>query len=203
MKKIIIPILLIVLLGAGIGGYLFLNKPTSEVKPQDATTQTVTENKPTEGKTSDSFVGTVTDLMKKTIPQKCEATYTEKTSEFKGTYYFNPSVKKTRMDIVSTVDENGKTMEFNTHMIIDETYAYSWMDGQKTGMKISVVVPTTNGTPKTEASQLNKQVSFTCTPWIVDGAMFELPGDVQFTDASAIGDMMKNIKIPQDETPTE
>ena len=73
------------------------------------------------------------------------------------------------------------------HMIVDGKTSYVWMDGQKTGFKMSFDSADTEAT--TNSSQgvdPNKAFDFNCSPWSTDNSMFALPTTVKFTNFSKV-----------------
>lgn len=73
------------------------------------------------------------------------------------------------------------------HMITMDETIYYWMDGQATGYKMAMVVPT--GSAQVEAGtntqvDLDQQLDYKCSTWVNDPSKFVLPTDVTFTDPS-------------------
>lgn len=179
-KLIYIAVALIVLLLLGAGAFFMMNKPSAPQMTQNETgnnSQTAMTPEPSQPA---SNMKTLKDLLAAGTSQKC--TYADKTEDVdvSGTSYI--SAGKIRGDFSTTTA--GKTIA--GHMIVDGKTSYVWMDGQKTGFKMSFDTTNTDGTTNkdTQAIDPNKAFDFNCSAWTVDTTMFALPKTVTFTDLS-------------------
>ncbi len=136
------------------------------------------------------------EMFSKGISETCTYSTSDANGKTEGTVYVG--VGKMRADVQSTAD--GKTT--NSHVIIADNTMYTWMEGEKTGFKMSYNVeasPTTapeSSSAPGEASQpvsLDTKTDYHCSPGLVDNAKFELPTGVTFSDLSS---MMKAAPSP-------
>lgn len=196
MKKQLVPIIILIVL-LFIGGAFFLSRRPSPTSLTDSRSGSVSEQSGVE-----KFTGSVMDLLKRKTAMKCTASSTEKGAEFSGTYYVDPASGRARIDTESASGEPGKP-QIVSHVITDKDYAYIWQEGQKTGMKLSTKTaegtPTETKTdesstaPSVETAELNKNVDYSCSPWVIDAAMFTVPSDVTFENFE---ETMKQYAVP-------
>ncbi len=112
--------------------------------------------------------------------RKCTFKTTEAGVESSGTVYAGGG--KMRGDFTSTI-EGKETM---SHMIYDGTTSYIWMDGQATGFKMALDAEQTASAEQNQSVDVNKNYEFDCDSWSVDNSKFEVPGNVEFSDFSAM-----------------
>ena len=76
-------------------------------------------------------------------------------------------------------------------MISDSKDIYIWMDNQVTGFKTSLeaIEQVSGTTGTTQTIDVNKQVDYSCGPWVVDPVKFLVPDKIKFQD---MGKMMKD-----------
>lgn len=193
MNRIVIIAVVVLLLigGAGAGAfYMMQNKSTTNKTTQDTTDaqkEIVVEQSPTTSEVMDKK--SLKDLMKVSSNQKC--TFTDIATNNSGTVY--TSNGRFRGDF-SMVVEN-KTI--SSHMISDGEYAYTWMDGEKQGFKMSLasmneVAGKAPDATTSKTVDINQQVDYKCRNWTVDNSVFNAPTGVTFQDYSNV---MQNIKI--------
>jgi hypothetical protein len=119
------------------------------------------------------------ELMASNKPVKCEYSDTQADgSSVKGTSYIANG--QVRGDFSSTA--NGQTM--TGHMIMKDNMVYTWVDGQKTGYKMSVNASTTAQTSQQQVN-VDQKMNYDCDNWNADNSMFTLPAGVTFTDMNA------------------
>lgn len=158
-----------------IGGCTLFGTPPTKTPPPTPTPEAATQK-------------SLKDLFAAGISQKCTFKDTEAETNIQGTVYATSG--KFRGDF-STV-ASGQT--FGSHMIVDGTTSYVWMDGQKKGFKSTFESTSDFSQPSVSPESkdqvkdmdLNKKVSYDCTPWILDDALLKLPADVEFTDMSSL-----------------
>jgi hypothetical protein len=117
---------------------------------------------------------------------QCTFNYDDEGNMTDGTVYL--SGKKMRGDF-SFTQNGGKIM--NSHVIRDDVYGYTWLDGQKQGTKIKI--ETSDEITKDDEDEKDgklfalddKEVDYDCKPWNVDSSMLIPPTDVEFQDISA------------------
>jgi hypothetical protein len=124
--------------------------------------------------------GTLKNLLAMGKDQKCDISYSNDRGKTSGTVFV--SGKKMRGDF-SQVDNNNKKMD--SHMILDETYIYSWTSASSQGLKTKV-----------EVAMIDQQVQSKCTAWTVDSSKFTPPANVQFKDLSVVTNAPTQIQNP-------
>ncbi len=135
------------------------------------------------------------EMFSKGISETCTYSTSDANGKTEGTVYVG--VGKMRADVQSTAD--GKTT--NSHVIIADNTMYTWMEGEKTGFKMSYDVnasaaPVASSTTTSTESQpvnFDTKTDYHCSPGLVDNAKFELPAGVTFSDLSS---MMKAAPSP-------
>lgn len=175
MNKKLVPAIIILLLLAG-GGYYLKTKNTGA--PQ----------------TVGQAVGEAAEFAKAIEsgkPTLCTMTKGAEKMEYliKG--------KKMRVNITSATD--GKTIV--SHMINDELYFYTWVEGEKNGTKMSAVIPSPepgaslapidDSAPRLESEAdyeefKNEGYTINCQSGAVNDADFVPPATINFIDPSAL-----------------
>ena len=153
----------IVVLVLLLGGFLYMRKGSSSLAPQAQTANQTSENPAT----------TLRSLISKGVAQSC----TFSANNTQGTMYISGG--KVRGDFSSSV--NGTVT--NSHMIIDTSTSYLWMDGNARGIKMSFdpnaqpsATPGASGSFDAAAT-----MNYKCSAWITDAGKFTLPAGVTFT----------------------
>jgi hypothetical protein len=171
-KGIIIAIVILLLL---IVGYFFMTKKGTS--PLSSLTNTSTSTSPKSLK----------DLIGAGSSQKCTFSSKVEDSETSGTVYVASG--KMRGDFTSVV--SGKTNA--SHMIVDGTTSYTWMDGEKTGYKMTFDVSQetqTTGTPVSDSTSgspdIDQSYDYDCSGWAADSSVFVPPADVKFMSFDSI-----------------
>ncbi len=162
---VLVTIVLLVLLGGA--GYLFLTNTTTPAAMMADKPQVVVDTPQT-----------LTDLLALGESQKCSyQDQTEKTN-VRGVTYI--AAGKIRSDFITSVSGQ----ETGGHMLLTNSVANVWMDGQKTGFKMALdtIGDTTVNTEASKTVDLNKAMNFKCEPWTVDEKVFTLPGGVSFSE---------------------
>ncbi len=160
----------IILTVIAIGAFVFMKKPAS-TSLQTSVTQE--ETAPAQG--SQSSIKSLLGLGKN---QTCEVTYPDGGTS--GTIYV--AANKVRGNFTMTVE--GKP--FESSMIQDGTYGYFWSGTQGTKMKIDQTASASPTATTQKTADLDEKVDMKCGSWNVDDSMFTPPGNVTFTDLSAI-----------------
>lgn len=164
MNKIIIGIVIVLLLtGAGVGGYFLMNKQSPSPTPTTAITEVETSVEST------TSVKSLRDLFMSTTNQTCSFT---DDSQNTGTVYSSGGRVRADFD--------------TTHIVSDGSSIYLWIDGQAEGYKMplaQIEKYQTTGTAATKTVDVNKQVNVDCTATTADASKFVLP-DMKFTDFS-------------------
>lgn len=130
------------------------------------------------------------DLLLAGKAQTCAYSDKLEGSDISGKSYITNG--KMRNDIDSKV--NDKTM--STHMIMDGNTSFTWVDGQKTGFKMTVNpkdfekdesdTETANPPNGGQSVDINKVIDYKCKNWKADNSFFVPPPDIQFTDFSSV-----------------
>lgn len=132
------------------------------------------------------------DLLKSGVAQKCTfSSETEGTSVEGVTYMSGGNVRSDYSTSDGTTDVSG-------HVIVSDSMSYMWMDGEENGVKMKIDPEEyEEGVAKMEKEQqsmqsfdMNAQMDYNCSPWVVDGGMFTPPANVQFADMSAMMESM-------------
>lgn len=126
--------------------------------------------------------GSIANLLTSGKNVNCTMTYPD--GKGSGTIYV--SGHNMRGDFMVNVEAMG---EVKSSMIQDGEYAYMWSDADKKGTKFKVSglpSPSPAANSQAESVDLNQQVDLKCSAWGVDASKFTVPGDVEFTDMSAI-----------------
>ncbi len=172
-KKVIAGvILLLVLIILGAGYFFFSPKKTASP---------TTENNPVA-----SAPKSLNELLGLGTSQKCTFSSVNGSDTTSGTVYVAGG--KMRGDFTSNVSGQSTS----SHMIVDGTTSYTWMDGQSTGYKMTFN-PETGATPSATGSQtsqgpdLNQKSDYNCSAWTADSSLFTLPADVKFM---SLGDLL-------------
>lgn len=176
-KNLFIGIAVLLLLG---GGYFYFSKsPASPIKKA----------------TSGLIKGNIQDLFEKGTNMTCTFKYVEDENTSEGTIYV--SGKKMRGNF-SLRQADGAA--FASNVIRDETYGYTWMEGQAQGTKIKIetseeiLEESSENNKKNELFALdNKDIDYDCKPWSVDNSMFTPPTNVKFQDISSQVKQMKEV----------
>jgi len=151
-----------------LGGWYVMGRKTNQPSPQP--TEQIT---PTPARQS----GSLRQLLAGGIAQKC--TFSSEATQ--GTVYMSGG--KMRGDMKTTADD--KTIV--SHMLVDGTTTYIWMDDQTAGYKMSwensTPAPTGEARPGFDP---DRDVDYDCGVWVTDGSQFTLPTNVTFSDMSKI-----------------
>ena len=154
-------------------GFFLLKK--SAQPPQE--NPTVQQTQPEESQTK----GSIKNLLAAGKNQTCTIKYPVGEQMGEGTVYV--SGKNLRGDFTMTSEE--KT--FNSHMIQDETYMYSWSSLSSQGAKMKIAeLEKVQASPTTESVDLDQEVDINCSPWSFDSSKFTPPADVNFVEAGTI-----------------
>lgn len=196
-KNILIPIIVIILLLLGIGGYFLMNRPSTSVLNLQNSNLGAPEN------SQDKTVMQKASLKSIMAMQNQECTFSDTESGSNGT--MRVASGKMRGDFVSKSEKQ----TLNTHMISDGKDVYIWMDELQSAMKVSLTAmedinsKALANAPKTV--DLNREVDYQCKSWTPDNSLFQVPTDRTFTDMSAMmkdaAKMMEKVK-PSGEMPS-
>lgn len=158
-----------------LGGALFVMNKNSTMKP--AASSNVANEKPASAQKS------LKDLLTAGQSQKC--TYTDKIEnvDAQGTVYISNG--RMRTDMTTQI----ASKPFISHMIVKDSKAYSWTDGQTMGFMMGF---DPNKTPEaaptgTQSVDVNKFIDYKCSGWAVDEGVFTPPASVKFQE---MGSMM-------------
>lgn len=184
MKKIILPLVLVVLLLVG-GGFLIIrNRNQLKEIGSSSVDQVVQEEQPGE---ENVFTGSLKSLLGLGRSVKCTWSVEDEGTTMEGTVYV--SGQKTRTETRTQNQEMDMTMYF----LSDNNIAYSWNKGQTQGYKFGLDdfedpqdIEEAEADTQIQANQYqeawNNQYEYQCENWQVDNSIFEVPGNVVFTD---------------------
>src|SRR3990167_2314534 len=154
-------------------GFFLLKK--SAQPPQE--NPTVQQTQPEESQTK----GSIKNLLAAGKNQTCTIKYPVGEQMGEGTVYV--SGKNLRGDFTMTSTE--KT--FDSHMIQDETYMYSWSSLSPQGVKMKIAeLEKVQASPTAESVDLDQEVDINCSSWSVDNSKFTPPTDVTFVETGTI-----------------
>lgn len=158
-KNLFIGITVLFLLG---GGYFYFSKsPANPIKKV----------------VSGLIKGNIQDLFARGANLQCTFKYDDENNMTDGTVYL--SGKKMRGDF-SLTQNDGKIMK--SHVIRDDVYGYTWLEGQEQGTKIKIET----SEKKEDLFALDdKKNNYDCKSWNVDSSLFTPPANIKFQDLSA------------------
>lgn len=170
----------VILLLAGVGGFLVMNQSKTPASSNTTATETsVMASGDAMQKTS------LKSLMSLGQNQMC--TFSDAEGASSGTMYIGSG--KSSGDFESSINGVATT----SHMVNDGVSVYFWTEGQTQGFKVSLATLDSfsggTGTQTQKSFDVDKQVDYSCRPWGVDASKFTVPADVTFSDFS-------NIAIP-------
>ncbi|MDB5244210.1 MAG: hypothetical protein JWN18_80 [Parcubacteria group bacterium] len=170
-------VVVVVLLG---GGYYFMHQngvqsveQTNGVEGSSSTTTTTTTV------SGEKFNGSFTELASRTGSWKCTIDATASGTGTTGTTYVSSG--KVRGDFTTSTSNNGT---FESHLISDGQYSYTWSSMMPQGIKIKMTADQTgiaaNGATSGSASSANSSYAYNCEPWTADASLFVAPASVTF-----------------------
>lgn len=155
----------------GIGAYfLSQNKASNSSLKNTSKTPETTSTKSAES--------TLKELIASKVPVKCSYSTDAGTAKITGTVYVSGG--KVKGDFTTMA---GKTA-ISGHMVTDEKYVYTWTDGTNQGYKFAIDTNTQTkeaAESNTQKPDFNQKFNYSCSPWIPDSKMMELPKNVTFT----------------------
>jgi len=169
-------IVIILILLAGIGWWLFGTKTDKNQTKNESQTmgQEQTENQAQNLSLKELFAEGKT--------QKCQTSFESADGKGSGQLYIGNG--KMRTDMTMVVGNESLT----THMITDNTMAYTWTDGQNMAFKmpISQTEQQQTETQKQGSADLNTKYAVTCTSWNVDESLLTPPANINFLDQTQL-----------------
>lgn len=186
-KTVIIGVAILVLVSLGVGS-MFVKPKAKPTTPEKTTKETTATDKPKPTESEKvSGVGSVLEMFKTGKNLKCTFVVDTEKNVAQTMY-----MAGNKMSMDFAVQAETDQPAFESHMVIDQDIAYMWTSLTKKGSKMDLTEfqneetnqPT--GDTSKYTGELNKQVSYTCDPWLlVDNSKFELPSDVEFIDVTA------------------
>lgn len=177
-KKIFIPVVVLLLLSLVAGGY-FLFQPQPGSKTSDAISATVSPTPITGAVNTAPQSGTFKSFLSFTFPQKCTFSAAEGQEATSGTVYLNNG--KMRADFVAKIADETTS----SHMLVDKSVSYIWMDGQTQGVKIAFDAQAQTINPQQGTVNPDAGINYICEPWVVDDAFLKTPEKMKFIDLSS------------------
>jgi len=167
MKKLL-PIVVVVAV-VGVGGYVLLNRGTSD------TSNTITETTSQESSTPDTFSGTLKDAVKLGIAMKC-------TYKVDGNEYESFIKGENYRGKIKTAE--GKTGE----VIMKNNCMWTWTEEEAQGIKTCFEVSDPEAADIWEQPQgaVGPDITYICLPTAVTDASFTPPSNVDFMDLDAM-----------------
>ncbi len=130
----------------------------------------------TTGSQSNSLSG----LLALGISQKCSFSSDTTTSASAGVVYIANGMM--RGDFTST--SNGQTVV--SHMIVKDNTSHVWSSQMSQGIKMAFGASGSGASSQSNVD-VNAQVNYSCSPWTVDQAQFELPAGITFMSVGDAG----------------
>lgn len=200
----------LVIIGGGALAFILVSKPapeSSQTATVAATTTALVETDTMTG--SGSILGLMTG--NKGQNMECAFVFTSSGARSEGTGFFIDG--KARVDTLYSDDTSKQIASYMIMDTPDDTmYVWSLVDGEQTGMKMSISENKKMAAQLSENNQPAKQavtpeqlspesdVQYTCKSWSPDVTVFIPPTDVAFTDMAEMnklmGDMMGGMKLP-------
>jgi len=197
MQKILLIIIAVVLLGGGVWYFYNGNNSSSN----QATTQT--NNSKSESSDGDlakteseseplSGIGSLASVLGFGNKVRCNFSSADNDHESTGVFYTDG--ERLRVEMTATSPEGS----FNSNMINDGEFIYTWGDTPEGMMAIKMVNPETSETdttvhdtasPSPDSNSyvdVDEEVSYDCDRWTVDNSVFTPPSDVEFMDMAAM-----------------
>jgi hypothetical protein len=187
-------------------GYVYVSSEsfgTSEEVAVESEVKAEGEVRNTEDDTKDiSTKGSLKTLLGLVGAQKCTVSQVSDISKSSGVFYLSDG--KGRGDFESTVLSGpGAGVTMKTSMIMDAETIYTWDEGTKQGMKMSMVelsgaagadasVSSSAGA-NAAADQFNQSYDYDCEKWVPSAGVFTPPSGVKFTDMSEMMKALPNI----------
>ena len=176
MKKIILP-LIIILVIVGVAGYYLLMPKKNTFIPigPGAVKPTSTETGGSEQTAKTDALASIKELVSKGIPQRCTFDYQDPdTGKNSGTMFI--SGNKLRGDF-TIKDTEGKVT--NGGMITDDSFLYTWDNDTKEGFKMAMtadIKAQQNDIRNNPGSvfDMDKKANYNCGPWVVQNGILHL-----------------------------
>jgi len=180
MKKQFIWIIVGLILVAFV--YLFITQRNNDNASNQVLDSNQTENITEQTEMESSGSASLKELMSRSTSTRCEFSTTEESNNSSGVVY--AANGKGRVDFSSI--NNGQVS--TGHMIMDNDYAYTWIDGQEKGFKVSTATAaSTQPSDQTKRQfDADKKMDYKCENWSADNSIFFLPANMEFTDLSAM-----------------
>lgn len=183
MKKIFLPVLVLVVL---VGGYfVFSNKRTSTQETQT----------PDRKMSFSSFLESDNGSYVCTVNQSVGGT------ESDGTVYISGSnnLRKIKGEFTSTV----QGMTINTNFVMKDGFSYTWSSAAPTmGFKVKVAeVSTSNPNASTAGSYVfnsNQIGSYDCQEWSTEESKFALPSNIKFMEVPQVSSPQTSVKVNEE-----
>lgn len=193
IQKIIVAVGIVLVLGAVV---LFSQKAAPDAAVVGESGAPVAAEKETASELV-SGVGSFTSLLGLGQNLKCDFSFDDgEGASGEGTSY----ITKDRMRVDSTMVADGVT--YDSHMINDGEYIYTWTTGGEMPFAIKMQVPEDQDVESADDAPLeergvvtgDEEVNYDCDRWSVDALKFVPPSDVEFMDMeSMFKDMMQNM----------
>ena len=196
-KTIVIAIVIVLILIAGI--WLLMGKknngaPESPAIGRNPQNQAAAGGNSVAQNNSNTFAGTLSDLMAKKTPVNCQVSFDQNGMTQTQSMYFDGS--NLRTDVVMNVAGQQNT----AHVVLKDGWEYMWSEGgalgaaANMGTKINVSemkkqqAQAASGTPQNNRGlDIQRTMNFACSPWVPDATKFALPTDIQFQDMTSLG----------------
>lgn len=175
-KKLLIVIGAIIVLLIAVVGY-FVFKPASAPQPPPVLSESTSVTQEVTPTVAPKKI-TLRSLLGSSSSQKCE--FSDDNLSSSGQVY----IADGKIRVISTIDVSSPP----NNVIINGDQMYYWVEGQTTGYALSSSITAGEATPSAanQSVDMDQLIDFSCQPWTVDSAKFELPSGIQFTDFSKL-----------------
>jgi len=195
MKKIILPLILVIFAG---GIFLIVKNKNQIRKIED--NPTIIQEKQS-GQES-VLKGSLKDLLGLGKSLKCSWSVTDEGTTVEGIVYVSGQKTKTETRV------KNQEMDTTTYFLTDNNTAYSWSQGQTQGYKFNLEDIDQDSEDQKDdelenddyAEVWSEQYEYKCQPWQPDASVFELPADINFID---MGEQTKQIQQQAEEMKQE
>lgn len=180
MKKVLIVVLAVILVGAVAGGtYLFTKDDTADNQSQ---TNQSTENQTQPEQTTAQTEGTLESVTNSGSARKCDIAYNSEKGQATGTVYTDG--KGRGRLAINAQQSDGKTSTINTLVTKQKAYLWFASAGKAIGFSFNIEdfkdKSSSNDIKSSGGLAPNDKFSMNCVNWTVDEATFAVPKDVNF-----------------------
>jgi hypothetical protein len=178
--KIILTVLGILIVSTAT--YFVITNKNTDTKNQISNESTPISN--SENIDSSSTPQSLKELLTLKQDIRCEFNTDEENNNSSGVV--QASNGKARVDFTAISNNSGQET-INGHMIMADDIAYTWLDSESKGYKISIEkITEVENTANSSQIDPNKKMDYRCTNVAIDNSVFNIPDNIEFTDVSSM-----------------